>query len=454
MKVVILVPIRYGKQERDKLWKFCRPRWETHFPDWEIHEGIHTASEGLFNRSKAINRASVQAGEWDVALIIDNDIAADPRAVTSAVDVAAITGRLVVAHDRRIMLNETGTSRILAGHNASWSNSRFVEQIWYDSVSCAVAVNRETWDRVNGFDERFVGWGREDTGFQIACEAVSSSILRVEGDTFHLWHPISPEAKPNSPVRLENEKRHKLYVDARWDLEKVMGLIATPVWEPIVWFDNGWGQQPIPKIIHRTVPEKRSVETDQYWEKFKAMYGDWDLRSWEEPLNSNDFPVTSPLWDLCDSGAQKAGLIRLELLWAYGGVYVDSDVEPLRRMDELLSCKAFAAWEDANCVPDAVLGAVPGHPAVAEMLNMAAERLIGGADAWHTGPGVTTAVLPNREDTTVLSPGAFYPYHYLEKAARSNEKFAETAPWAYSVHHWAHSWGTPEQKAQLVKKQR
>lgn len=452
MRVVVLCPIRRGIPERDRLWDFCRPRWESFFPDWRIVEGVHEESEGPFNRSLAINRAAVAAGDWDVAVIIDNDVVFEPRAVESAVQIAAVTNRLVVGHDERIMLTNFGTGRILKGDTGSWRNRQYVERIWYDSVSCVVAVSRWLWDEVEGFDPLFVGWGREDTAFRIACESVSGPMVKVAGETFHLWHPVSPDAKDSSPLRRANERRHQAYVAARWDREKVLALRSNPEFEPVKVSEDLWSGD-IPKIIHRTVPERRSQAVNQFWREFGKMYPDWDLRSWDEPLDANDFPITSPLWDRCQSGAQKAGLIRLELLWTYGGIYVDSDVQPLRRMDELLTCQVFGAWEDANCVPDAVLGAVPGHPAVAEMLNMAAERLMDGQDAWHTGPGVTTTVMPKRSDVTVFPPGAFYPYHYLEKA-RAKENFRQTSPWSYCVHHWHGSWLTPEQQESQKKRQR
>lgn len=452
MNVVVLVPIRYGNPERDRLWEFCRPRWEAEFPEWPVVEGVHAAGEGPFNRSLAVNRAAEAAGDWDVALVIDNDVVADPRAVRAAVDVASETGRLVVAHDERVMLTEFGTKRVLRGERGSWRQGRFVERIWNDSVSCVVAVARRTWDIVGGFDPSFVGWGREDTAFRIACEAAAGPILKVSAETFHLWHPVSPEAAEGSPLRQANEDRHQRYVAARWDLDAVLALREAGEFVPVEVGDDVF-KGDIPRVIHRTVPQHREAAVDRFWREFGAMYPDWELRSWEEPLDPADFPVTSPLWSLCQSGAQRAGLVRLELLWTHGGIYVDSDVQPLRRMDELLSCRVFGAWEDANCVPDAVLGAVPGHPAVGEMLNMAAERLKAGQDAWHTGPGVTTTVMPKRRDVTVLPPGAFYPYHYLEKA-RARENFRETAPWAYAVHHWHGSWLTPEQRESQQKRQR
>src|SRR5690606_19679565 len=100
----------------------------------------------------------------------------------------------------------------------------------------------------------------------------------------------------------------------------------------------------------------------------------------------------------CQNGAQKAGLIRLEALVRDGGVYVDSDCEPFQTLEPFLRCEAFAGWEDDKVVPDAVLGARKGHPAFKLMLQKARASIEGGGDAWLSGPGVSTEVLPGRPD--------------------------------------------------------
>lgn len=181
------------------------------------------------------------------------------------------------------------------------------------------------------------------------------------------------------------------------------------------------------------------------------MHPGWEFVTWQDPIPPEGF-VTAPLWHHCTTGAQLAGLIRLDDLWARGGVYVDADVECYRPFDPLLGTGGFAAWEDERVVPDAVLGAEAGHPAIEECLSLAMALVAGGRGAWESGPGVTTGVLPGREDWLLLPPGAFYPYHYSglhrkppTKAAllwRHNgaEMARLHAPWCFCIHHWAKSW--------------
>jgi hypothetical protein len=75
MKVVFLVPRRKDDGPRDRIWAYCRARWERLFPDVEVVEGHH--DDGAFNRSAAINRAAELAdegGPWDIGIVIDADV--------------------------------------------------------------------------------------------------------------------------------------------------------------------------------------------------------------------------------------------------------------------------------------------------------------------------------------------------------------------------------------------
>ena len=193
----------------------------------------------------------------------------------------------------------------------------------------------------------------------------------------------------------------------------------------------------IPRRLIRTVPAAIDDEAERFWKRFAELHPGWELVTFRDPIDPSDFPLTSPHWDRCRSGAQRAGLVRLEALLRLGGVYVDADVEPYRPFDTLLGVDAFAAWEDENVVPDAVLGAVAGHPAIREVLDVAIERLDLGA--WESGPGATTDVFTRRDDVLLLPPGAFYPYHYSRPDLRHHDHAADQ-PWAFVAHHWASSW--------------
>ena len=206
----------------------------------------------------------------------------------------------------------------------------------------------------------------------------------------------------------------------------------------------------IPRRFVRTVPATVNTEVEHYWAMFKELHPGWEMVTWRDPIDPALFPVTSPLWHHCANGAQLAGLVRLEDLWHRGGFYVDSDVEPYRSFEPLVGLDGVAAWEDENVVPDAVLGASAGHPALQACLTHAMAAVAAGKGAWESGPGATTAVLPGRDDWLLLPPGSFYAVHYRDKKLLDSP----AAPWEFCRHRWHASWLSPAQKARMDRMQR
>lgn len=433
LRAVILVPRRDDNGPRDALWEWTRAWWEAKQSHMPIIEGYHV--DGLFNRSAAVNRAARLAGDWDVAVIIDADVVCNPERVRKAVQIANETGMMVLPHTVRKDLSPTGSTKVRRGFDGSWD--RFVAREYsvengHPSVSSVVVVPRRLWDEVGGFDEQFRGWGYEDTAFAAACQTFGGDIVRMDGEVWHLWHPTAREGKRGTTSWSLNAARGQRYRAAIGDPDAIRALQGSRV--------EGLPPTTIPRILHRTVPAVTDPVVEDYWNRWMDLHPEWEYRTWRDPLDPADFPLTSEFWRHAENGAQLADMVRLEVLVTHGGVYVDSDVEPLRRLDSLTSVPAFAAYEDERCIPNAVLGAAAGHPAIRACLDLMLSRIPG--PTWEAGPGVTTEVLPTYPDVLLLPPGSFYPYHYREKH-RARENFRKTQPWAFAVHHWAGSWLAP-----------
>jgi hypothetical protein len=208
MRVVFLVPRRKDDGPRDRIWAYCRARWEALFPDVDVVEGHH--DEGAFNRSAAINRAAELAdegGAWDIGIVIDADVVLSESQVRAAIETVADTGRVTWAHRRWRGVREDATKRILDDRRDLGAEldrdelDLVVERTNPLSWSCCIAMPRAVFDDLGGFDERFEGWGFEDMAFQsVICGLYGYE--RIGGDVVHLFHPRSEERITPGETRL------------------------------------------------------------------------------------------------------------------------------------------------------------------------------------------------------------------------------------------------------------
>lgn len=136
-------------------------------------------------------------------------------------------------------------------------------------------------------------------------------------------------------------------------------------------------------------------------------------------------------------------MLRYEILYRYGGVYVDCDFEAQKPLDSLLtsSVKLFAAWESPlQWIGNAILGSEPGHPLLDRVIRGLPDnvnRLAGPGVRPNqlTGPQYLTRLWKNSfykvEGGRLFEKNMFYPYLYNEL-----EKGKQEFPDAYAVHHW------------------
>jgi len=194
----------------------------------------------------------------------------------------------------------------------------------------------------------------------------------------------------------------------------------------------------IPPRFIRCVPQHTTDEVEGWWKRWQELHPRWEALTIRDPIDPALYPLTGHLFASCQHGAQLAGLVRLEVVYTLGGVYIDSDIEPLRPIDDLLYHPAFIGTEDGTVLTDAMFGAEKEHPGIRACIDRVAGMPM-SAGPHATGPGNTTAVLAGRDDVTILARRMLFPYDYRAKHRRG-EDFRVTSPESYCVHHWAFSW--------------
>lgn len=89
-----------------------------------------------------------------------------------------------------------------------WRGRVHREFSWKGIRSCNMGVWRTDFERIDGFDESFVGWGHEDADFVLRLQ--HSGVARKNGfcatEVFHLWHPEASRNRESQNARLVLER--------------------------------------------------------------------------------------------------------------------------------------------------------------------------------------------------------------------------------------------------------
>lgn len=182
---------------------------------------------------------------------------------------------------------------------------------------------------------------------------------------------------------------------------------------------------PFPKIIHQIWigPKPAPTNLMQTW---KDKHPDFEYILWTEAefeKRGMTFRCAEKI-ELIQEYCGKADMIRLEILYKYGGIYVDADSICIEPFDETFMCKtAFATYENENVrkglISNGTMGFVPNHPLCRDMiewiLSDESTALIQIFRAWYSvGPALLTKFLNTGKykDFSVFPSHCFLPNHF------------------------------------------
>ncbi len=125
----------------------------------------------------------------------------------------------------------------------------------------------------------------------------------------------------------------------------------------------------IPKILHRVWPGGGTIPDrfEGYWKQWKHLHPKWELHTW----TGDGFKLMNrELYEMQDNFGAKSDILRLEVLYQMGGVYVDTDMEPLRSIQALTKImRCFVGIHLGGGPSNAIMGCEPHHPAILTALE-------------------------------------------------------------------------------------
>ena len=207
----------------------------------------------------------------------------------------------------------------------------------------------------------------------------------------------------------------------------------------------------IPKIIHycwfggKEMPEL-AVKCIESWKKFLPEY---ELRLWNEDTFDLDmYPYAREAYDN-RKFAFVTDVVRLWALEKFGGVYMDTDVEIIRPLGDLMELPAFTGYE-ASLYTAPITGLMASAPHgiwVRELLAYYDNRHFIQPDGTLDLTTNTITITRIMQEGGFVNDGKYsvykndvhvFPVDYF--CPRTSTHILKITPNTYCIHHFAGSW--------------
>jgi len=263
--------------------------------------------------------------------------------------------------------------------------------------------------------------------------------------TLDAFRPIFKELSNNH--KLDNVECYAAKVLYLYERDKKSYSVASA---PVGFKMNETPQ--IPKIIHYiwfggNPLSDRFKANIESWRKFCP---DWEIKEW----NESNYDVESHHY-MRDAIVAKriafaSDYARLDIIYNYGGVYLDVDVELVRSIDELLYCSAFCGFENVDHINT-------GHGFGARKHHKMIKEFRDSYDSLEFTETIPCPVIQTNDmkkyglqqngQFQIVNDVAVFPAIYFCPISFKSKRFYNSAE-TFSIHQYVASWYTDEDQKQ------
>ena len=207
----------------------------------------------------------------------------------------------------------------------------------------------------------------------------------------------------------------------------------------------------IPKVIHYCWFGRKPIpkQYQKWMDSWKKYCPDYEIIEWNEDnfdVTQNDYlkqAYESEKW------AFVSDFVRVDVVEKFGGVYLDTDVELVRNIDELLMNDAFCGFESIDYVAFGLgFGAVKGHPIIKKLRDDYMDRrfiMEDGSLNLKPCPQYQTELLKSYALQTngefqILDGITILPEIVLSGKSYASKRIISDLSNTYAIHHFAGSW--------------
>ena len=231
----------------------------------------------------------------------------------------------------------------------------------------------------------------------------------------------------------------------------------------------------IPKIIHYCWFGGKPLPSlaEKCIKSWKEYFPDYEIKQWNESnFDVNIIPYTSQAYH-AKKYAFVSDYARFWILYRYGGLYFDTDVEVIKSMDDIISAGPFMGCENPyqqgarpnelglglGVNPGLGLGVNPGLGLYKEILNRYSTLNFINSDnsmnlktvVEYTTELLVKNGLMNNGDIQHVAGITIYPNDYFCPINPLNLEFVKTER-TCCIHHFAASWVKKSKKRRFLEK--
>jgi mannosyltransferase OCH1-like enzyme len=219
----------------------------------------------------------------------------------------------------------------------------------------------------------------------------------------------------------------------------------------------------IPRKIHQIwlgseLPKKFA----EISEKWKQMHPSWEYKLWTDDNIKELFPLyNQEIFDQCKNLGEKSDILRYEIIYRFGGLYVDVDYECVKSFEIFSYLYNFYAGIEpldasSMLIGNAFFGSCAQHPilkyCIETIKNYRDEKIV----THRTGPWQLTRAICNVckkiKDSIIFFPTSFfYPLGYEQRNIKF-EKNDILKNESFGIHYWAGSWTSGPEVGPIKRK--
>lgn len=211
----------------------------------------------------------------------------------------------------------------------------------------------------------------------------------------------------------------------------------------------------IPRIIHYCWFGGKPLPSDvlKCVETWKKYCPDYEIKRWDESnFNVNSHPFMKAAYE-AKAWAFVSDYARLKIIFDNGGIYLDTDVELVKKPDFLLenSCYIGIQQNELLCNTGLGFGAEKSSPVVCKMMESYDEisfvdkEKATFACPWLNDKAIRTFGVVSNDKITYLKDVTVYPPSFFDPISTGNTKVLLCDD-TVSIHHYAATWAGNKQR--------